>query len=159
MTLGKRIASARHEAGLHRVEELAALIAKSPWTVRDYERDRAAPPLDVLRRIAEVTGKPVSWFLGEDSEADTEAAVIQAVQEWLRRREQGQPAEPPGTRLGDTAAFAEFERDAALLRAHTVTEEELALLRETRFGGLGPPDKDGMVELLLLLRRWRGRQE
>ncbi len=50
------------------------MISRSVWAVRKYESDNTEPPGPVLRKIAEVTGKPLSWFLSDS--APEEATVI-----------------------------------------------------------------------------------
>ena len=67
--LARRIRQARVEAGLSR-ELLAVKIGVSMSTLVSYETGRVKRmPLARLDRIAQVTGKPVLWFL------DTKAAA------------------------------------------------------------------------------------
>lgn len=58
----ERIRRARKQAGLTQAA-LGERIGKSADTIRGYESGRIHPPLTVLERIAEVTGKPLDWFL------------------------------------------------------------------------------------------------
>jgi transcriptional regulator with XRE-family HTH domain len=56
-----RFARARAEAGLSQ-EELARLVGCSVFSIAGYERGKRHPRGPRLRKIAEVTGKPLSWF-------------------------------------------------------------------------------------------------
>lgn len=63
--LGRRIASARHEAGLSVDDVAEAMAPLSPYTVRAWERGQNAPEHANLVKYAEVVGKPLSWFYAE----------------------------------------------------------------------------------------------
>lgn len=68
--LGRRIHQAREEAGLTQ-SQLAELLGLShPQSISRYERGETEVPQKRLRRIAEVTGKPLSFF-HPDLAADT----------------------------------------------------------------------------------------
>lgn len=45
--------------------ELAALLDIEPVNVSRWERGVAEPRLQHIRRLADLTGKPVSWFFEE----------------------------------------------------------------------------------------------
>jgi len=60
----ERLALARAEAGLTQ-EELARATEISLASISKYERGERSPRGPRLRRIAEVTGKPVPWFFEE----------------------------------------------------------------------------------------------
>ena len=63
--LAARIRQAREEAGLSR-ELVAGQIGVSLATLIRYETDdRNRITLDKLQRIAEVTGKPLVWFIND----------------------------------------------------------------------------------------------
>lgn len=49
--------------------ELASASGLSFHTIRAYEEGTRTPPLKTLERLAEATGKPVSWFFSEDGVA------------------------------------------------------------------------------------------
>jgi transcriptional regulator with XRE-family HTH domain len=63
--LGERIRSARAEKGWKQ-KHLAAELDVEPITVSRWERGATTPDLDVLGRVAEATGKAVSYFVGGD---------------------------------------------------------------------------------------------
>lgn len=96
MQLGRRIAQARHEAGLATAEQLAGLIGKSVHTVYAYEAGNIVPPIPVLEKIAKATGRPLQWFLsGEDSALgdmlDRTEKELQRIRQDLAQKEA-----PPG---------------------------------------------------------------
>ncbi len=100
MDLGRRIAKARYEAGYRSAEAFAAAIRKSPSVVRKYEAGDVTPPIAVLRAIAEATGRPLEWFVGEGGgNGDTELATLlrrSAEQIEAARREQQSREESEG---------------------------------------------------------------
>jgi len=59
-----RLAQARAEVGLTQ-EELAHATKISLASIGKYERGERSPRGPRLRRIAQVTGKPISWFFEE----------------------------------------------------------------------------------------------
>ncbi len=63
--LGDRIRSARAAKGWKQ-KHLAAQLEVEPITVSRWERGATTPDLDVLGRVAEATGRPVSFFVGGD---------------------------------------------------------------------------------------------
>lgn len=72
MSLGSHIVRARKDAGLGK-GELARAIRVSEKTLYNYERDLTTPDTDTLRRIAEITGKSITWLTGESESAISEA--------------------------------------------------------------------------------------
>ena len=70
--LGEKIRAARAEKGWKQ-KHLAAEVDVEPITVSRWERGATRPDLDVLRHLAEATGKPVSYFVGGE-EPNTPAA-------------------------------------------------------------------------------------
>lgn len=74
--LGNRIREARASKGWKQ-RELASEVEVEPITVSRWERGATTPDLDVLRMVAEATGKPLSYFVaGRDEQpAVTDAAV------------------------------------------------------------------------------------
>jgi transcriptional regulator with XRE-family HTH domain len=65
--LGRRIQEAREEAGLTQAQ-LAELIGlKYAQSVSNYERGKSEPRRKRLRRIAEVTRKPISHFVDNET--------------------------------------------------------------------------------------------
>jgi transcriptional regulator with XRE-family HTH domain len=63
--LGDRIRSARAAKGWKQ-KHLAAQLEVEPITVSRWERGATTPDLDVLGRVAEATGRPVSFFVAGD---------------------------------------------------------------------------------------------
>jgi len=66
--LGNRIREARGSKGWKQ-RELASEVEVEPITVSRWERGATTPDLDVLRLVAEATGKPLSYFVAGDEEA------------------------------------------------------------------------------------------
>jgi transcriptional regulator with XRE-family HTH domain len=66
--LGERIRAARAAKGWKQ-KHLAAQVAVEPITISRWERGATTPDLDVLGRVAEATGKPVSYFVGGEPES------------------------------------------------------------------------------------------
>jgi transcriptional regulator with XRE-family HTH domain len=68
--LGERIRRARAEKGWKQ-KHLAAQVEVEPITVSRWERGATTPDLDVVRVIAEATGKPLSYFVAGDADEAT----------------------------------------------------------------------------------------
>jgi transcriptional regulator with XRE-family HTH domain len=66
--VGDRIRTARAEKGWKQ-KNLAAEVSVEPITVSRWERGATTPDLRVLGLVAEATGKPLSFFVGEDGAA------------------------------------------------------------------------------------------
>ncbi len=60
--LGGRIREARAAKGWKQ-RELASEVEVEPITVSRWERGATTPDLDVLRLVADATGKPLSYFV------------------------------------------------------------------------------------------------
>lgn len=72
--LGNRIREARASKGWKQ-RELASEVEVEPITVSRWERGATTPDLDVLRLVADATGKPLSYFVaGEDEPPSAPAA-------------------------------------------------------------------------------------
>ncbi|HVD24860.1 MAG TPA: helix-turn-helix transcriptional regulator [Gaiellaceae bacterium] len=65
--LGGRIRQARAARGWKQ-RELASEVEVEPITVSRWERGATTPDLDVLRLVAEATGKPLSYFVSDEPE-------------------------------------------------------------------------------------------
>lgn len=63
--IASRIKKARADAGLNQVE-FAKEIGKANSTVAMYELGQSEPTASTLKRISEVTNKPVLWFISSD---------------------------------------------------------------------------------------------
>jgi transcriptional regulator with XRE-family HTH domain len=80
--LGDRIREARAEKGWKQ-RELASEVEVEPITVSRWERGATTPDLDVLRLVADATGKPLTYFVaGEEeraaaSDADSAARKLE----------------------------------------------------------------------------------
>jgi transcriptional regulator with XRE-family HTH domain len=73
--LGNRIREARASKGWKQ-RELASQVEVEPITVSRWERGATTPDLDVLRLVADATGKPLSYFVTDDpAPAGTDPAV------------------------------------------------------------------------------------
>ena len=105
--LGKKIREARAEKGWKQ-KHLAAQVEVEPITVSRWERGATTPDLDVLRLVADATGKPVSYFVAGEGETAAPSGGGPALEEAVRRIE---------------ASTARIEESLAELRA------ELARLR------------------------------
>src|SRR3954471_13510439 len=65
--VGERIREARADRGWKQ-KELAAEVDVEPITVSRWERGATTPDLDVIRAVADATGKPLGYFIGEEKE-------------------------------------------------------------------------------------------
>src|SRR5919109_1937165 len=72
--LGERIREARASRGWKQ-RELASEVEVEAITVSRWERGATTPDLDVLRLVAEATGKPLAYFVADEEPAPDEAAV------------------------------------------------------------------------------------
>ena len=66
--IGKRIKEARKNKSITQ-DELANSIGISDKSISAYESDRIDPPLQILEKIAETTGQPMSYFIEEKVES------------------------------------------------------------------------------------------
>jgi transcriptional regulator with XRE-family HTH domain len=74
-----RIKSARAAKGWKH-KHLAAQVRVEPITVSRWERGATTPDFDALGLIAEATGKPLSYFLGEEEPAGREPRLADAAE-------------------------------------------------------------------------------
>jgi len=63
--VGERIRAARAERGWKQ-KHLAAEVSVEPITVSRWERGATTPDLQVLGLVAQATGKPLGFFVGDD---------------------------------------------------------------------------------------------
>ena len=68
--LGERIKAARAGKGWKQ-KHLAAEVDVEPITISRWERGATTPDLDVLRLVAEATGRPLSFFVEEGGAPET----------------------------------------------------------------------------------------
>jgi transcriptional regulator with XRE-family HTH domain len=76
--LGERIKAARAGKGWKQ-KHLAAEVDVEPITISRWERGATTPDLDVLRVVAEATGRPLSFFVEEAPVAETPVELPQRV--------------------------------------------------------------------------------
>jgi transcriptional regulator with XRE-family HTH domain len=74
-----KIKSARAAKGWKQ-KHLAAQVRVEPITVSRWERGATTPDFDALALIAEATGKPLSYFLGEEDQPVQEPRLAEAVE-------------------------------------------------------------------------------
>jgi transcriptional regulator with XRE-family HTH domain len=74
-----RIKTARTAKGWKQ-KHLAAQVKVEPITVSRWERGATTPDFDALALIAEATGRPLSYFLGEEEPAAREPRLAEAVE-------------------------------------------------------------------------------
>jgi transcriptional regulator with XRE-family HTH domain len=84
--LGDRIREARADKGWKQ-RELASEVEVEPITVSRWERGATTPDLDVLRLVAEATGKPLSYFVSDDAEPAAPVATDAAARKLERAAE------------------------------------------------------------------------
>src|SRR3954453_7821776 len=77
--VGERIRNARADRGWMQ-KHLAAEVEVEPITVSRWERGATTPDLDVLRLVADATGKPLSYFVADESERAAGPSADAAVQ-------------------------------------------------------------------------------
>lgn len=82
--LGEKIRAARASKGWKQ-KHLAAQVDVEPITVSRWERGATRPDLDVIHMVAEATGKPVSFFVGDGG--PDEQGSVSALDEAVRRIE------------------------------------------------------------------------
>lgn len=68
--LGRQIRTARKEAGFSNAEQLAVPLGVGVRTVQRWEQGKSTPSIVQLLKIAELTKRPLAFFL-----VDEEAAV------------------------------------------------------------------------------------
>jgi transcriptional regulator with XRE-family HTH domain len=81
--LGGRIREARASKGWKQ-RELASEVEVEPITVSRWERGATTPDLDVLRLVADATGKPLSYFVG----GETDQAAASGADTTIRKLEE-----------------------------------------------------------------------
>jgi transcriptional regulator with XRE-family HTH domain len=85
--LGGRIREARASKGWKQ-RELASEVEVEPITVSRWERGATTPDLDVLRLVADATGKPLTYFVAGETDqtaASGADATIRKLEEAAER--------------------------------------------------------------------------
>lgn len=80
--LAQRIRSARENAHLSQ-DALGESIGVSDKAISAYEKGRSQPPLENLRKIAEATKHPLTYFTEEDNENSAIAAKLDSIEREL----------------------------------------------------------------------------
>ena len=80
--LARRIRSARTNAHLSQ-EELGKSIGVSDKSVSAYEQGRSLPPITKLKKIAEYTNHPLSYFTQEDNSSALLASKLANIEREL----------------------------------------------------------------------------
>ena len=147
-TLGRRIAGARHEAGLTQ-DELGQRVGVTDGAVRGWESDRSKPPVNRLRKIAEATNKPMSFFLGDESGVAAQGADLAAEVKLLRER-------LDAIETGPLAAHGiRITPDHLREIGFTLTPEEIGWLGQ--YDGAPCDTLEKAVDMVLLWRNWQLR--
>ena len=76
--VGPRIREARSSKGWKQ-KHLAAEVRVEPITVSRWERGATTPDFDALALISEATGRPLSYFVGDDQPATSAPELADAV--------------------------------------------------------------------------------
>ena len=108
--VGARIRSARAAKGWTQ-KHLAAQVQVEPITVSRWERGATTPDFNALSLISEATGRPLSYFLGENEPAAAEPRVGDAVE---RLEAAAERVANEGERIA--TALAELRAELARLR-------------------------------------------
>jgi transcriptional regulator with XRE-family HTH domain len=77
--VAEKIKAARAAKGWKQ-KQLAAEVSVEPMTVSRWERGATTPDFDALGLIAEATGKPLAYFLGDDQVPSAEPSLAEAVE-------------------------------------------------------------------------------
>lgn len=80
--LAKRIRTARQEARLSQ-SALGKSIGVSDKSVSSYEQGRSTPPFAKLKKIAEATSRPISYFTQENTDDATIASKLLSIEREL----------------------------------------------------------------------------
>lgn len=80
--LAQRIRIARRNAHLSQ-SDLGKSLGLSDKSISAYEQGRSTPPLDKLRKIAEITSYPFAYFTQEDAGESNLAAKLHAIEREL----------------------------------------------------------------------------
>src|SRR3954452_16726082 len=85
--LGDRIREARAAKGWKQ-KNLAAEVEVEPITVSRWERGATTPDLDVLRLVAEATGKPLGFFVSDGAQPEPLEDRVSALERAFARIEE-----------------------------------------------------------------------
>jgi transcriptional regulator with XRE-family HTH domain len=108
--VGARIKAARADKGWKQ-KHLAAEVRVEPITVSRWERGATTPDFNALSLIADATGKPLGYFLGESEPARSEPRLDDAVE---RLEAAAERIATEGERIAN--ALSELRAELARLR-------------------------------------------
>jgi transcriptional regulator with XRE-family HTH domain len=108
--VGGKIRSARTAKGWKQ-KHLAAEVRVEPITVSRWERGATTPDFNALALVAEATGKPLSYFVGEEEPSAHEPRLAEAVE---RLEAAAERIATEGERIA--SALAELRAELARLR-------------------------------------------
>jgi len=136
MSLGKRIAKARAQAGLSQ-EYLAGAVGRSVHAIRKWERGENEPSLGKLEQIAKITGSSIAYLVGIENgkhltEAERGIAILQEVRNSLEELQRLQI--PIGAQPNSRPVHPGVEalaNDTHIRRMYEVQEEELYIMRSS----------------------------
>lgn len=80
--LSQRIRKARTEAHLSQAA-LAHAIGVSDKSVSSYEKGRSQPPFEKLKKIAQSTRRPITYFTEEETNESTIVSKLQTIEQEL----------------------------------------------------------------------------
>jgi len=127
MELGEKLRMARQEAGLSQRQLCSDIITRNMLSL--IEHGNAKPSMDTLKLLAARLGKPVSYFLEEDTIVSPNARVMESARERFDAGDYaGACAALEGYREGDGV----YDREASLLRKCVYLELAEQALREKR---------------------------
>lgn len=80
--IGKRIRKVREERGVSQ-KKLGMILGLSDKAISAYEAGRTYPPIDTLERIAKELGKPIEYFVTNDSDSVQASDAYERVEKLL----------------------------------------------------------------------------
>lgn len=81
--IAKRIRQAREEAHLSQ-EELAQAVGVSDKSISGYEKGRATPPVNKLKKIAQSTNHPLNYFTDENIDQAAIESKLESIDKQLK---------------------------------------------------------------------------
>ena len=88
-----RLVDGRHDARLTQVQ-FCKLLGVSLSALRRYEAGKFEPSGSVLARMSLATGRPMAWFLGEDSPPPSASTVVELTEDELEFLREWRTASP-----------------------------------------------------------------
>lgn len=128
MTLGEKLRTARLEAGLSQRQLCGDLITRN--MLSQIENGAASPSMATLTALASRLGKPVGWFLGEETRSGNSAIMARAREHY----DQGKYRETLEALKDYQEPDGDFDRECALLQALTLLALGEEALEQGRTG-------------------------